>query len=52
MKITTGQKLFAAALLAGATQVGFAAENNSPYVGVMGTYLFPDHDRKVENGYG
>lgn len=43
----------AAALIAGSTQVGFAATgNNAPYVGVLGTYQFADQDRFVDNGSG
>jgi outer membrane protein OmpA-like peptidoglycan-associated protein len=49
MKITSGHKLLVAALLASGAQLGFAA-NNSPYVGVMGTYIFPDQDRQVKDG--
>lgn len=53
MKITSGHKLMAAALLAGTAQLSAAAEiNNSPYAAVMGTYLFPDQDRQLHNGYG
>lgn len=53
MKISSGHKLLAAALIAGATQVGFAAEGNSaPYVGLLGTYQFADGARQVENGSG
>lgn len=52
MKISSGNKLLAAALLAGTTQLGFAAENNSAYLSVMGTYEFPDQDRQLDNGYG
>jgi outer membrane protein OmpA-like peptidoglycan-associated protein len=52
MKLTTKHKLLAAALLAGTAQLSFAADNNAPYVGVMGTYLFPDQDRQLDNGLG
>ncbi len=53
MKINSGHKLLAATLLAGVAQLSSAADiNNSPYIGAMGTYLFPDQDRHVENGYG
>ncbi|WP_146165947.1 OmpA family protein [Stenotrophobium rhamnosiphilum] len=53
MKITSGHKLLAAALLAGASQVSFAAETNTtPYMGIMGTYLFPDQDRGLDDGFG
>lgn len=53
MKITSGHKLLAAALLAGSATVGFAADTNTtPYMGIMGTYLFPDQDRGVDDGFG
>lgn len=53
MKLTSGHKLLAAALLAGVAQVGVAAEaNNSPYLGVLGTYQYADQDRLVDDGFG
>jgi outer membrane protein OmpA-like peptidoglycan-associated protein len=53
MKITSGHKLLAAALIASATQVSFAAEgNNAPYVGILATHQFADQDRMVEDGTG
>lgn len=52
MKMTTGHKLLAAALLAGSAQLGFAADNNTPYMGMMGTYQFPDQDRQTDKGLG
>ena len=51
MKMTSGHKLLAAALLAGTAQVGFAA-SNTPYMGLMGTYMFPDQDRQLDDGLG
>lgn len=53
MKITSRNKLLAAALLATGAQAGFAAESNSaPYLGILGTHQFADQDRLVENGTG
>ncbi len=53
MKLNSGHKLLAAALLAGTAQLGFAAEgNNAPYLGMMGTLQIPDQDRLVDNGWG
>lgn len=53
MKITSGHKLLAAALIAGATQAAFAADGNSaPYVGILGTHQFADQDRFVDDGTG
>lgn len=54
MKISSGHKLLAAALLAGSAQMGFAATDtsNTPYMGIMGTYLFPDAARQLDKGFG
>lgn len=53
MKISSGHKLLAAVLLAGAAQASFAAEaNNYPYVGIMGTHLFANQNRQTDDGTG
>lgn len=53
MKITSGNKLLAAAFLATSAQIGLAAESNSaPYVGILGTHQFADQDRFVDDGTG
>lgn len=52
MKITSGHKLLVAAFIAGTAQLSFAADNNAPYMGLMGTYQFPDQARGDEKGFG
>lgn len=52
MTIHLKHTLLLAGLLAGATSLAHAADRDTPYLGMMGTYLFPDISRKLDNGYG
>ena len=53
IKITLRHKVLIAALLAGTAQLGFAADRNeTPYMGLMGTYVFPDAARNLNDGFG
>ncbi|MGH8455764.1 MAG: OmpA family protein [Stenotrophobium sp.] len=46
-------KSLAAAVLASVAQTGFAdTSDNTPYLGLMGSYQFPDAARTLNNGFG
>jgi OOP family OmpA-OmpF porin len=53
MKMKFRHQALAAVLLASAAQIGFAAaSDDTPYMGMMGTYDFPGAPRNLDNGFG
>lgn len=53
MKIKFRHQALAAALLASAAPLGFAAAtDDTPYMGLMGTYEYPDAARQLDKGFG
>jgi OOP family OmpA-OmpF porin len=52
MKIKLRHQALAAMLLASAVQSGFAANDDTPYMGLMGTYEFPGAPRNLDKGFG
>jgi outer membrane protein OmpA-like peptidoglycan-associated protein len=45
-------KFIATALLAGMVPASYASTDTTPYLGLMGSYQFPDQARKLDNGFG